>query len=176
MVTGMLVLALFVAACTSGDEEEQLLTIRGEAEQMIAGPVAEQAGLGELAGVCPEVAPAVGTTFECSATTADQRIVGLQGVINDQGLVELNTDNVITGPALPSFERAAVAALNNTVGSRLTDDAIDCGADSVVFGQDMVMICALLDPHTGGTYDVTLTVTDIEARQFSLVVADDPRS
>ena len=170
-----MVVLLLTSACSSSDDDDQPLTIRTTAEEMIAGPVADQAGLGPLTAACPDVAVAVGTAFDCTATTEDQRTVAIGGVINDQGRVELITRNVITSGALPSFERAAAQALNDTVGSRLADDAVDCGEQTVVFGQEQVMVCALLDPHTQKTFDITLTIADIEARQFSLVVADEPR-
>jgi hypothetical protein len=119
---------------------------------------------------------AVGATWQCTAATADQRILNVDAVINQDGRVELATTNLIAAAALPSFERAAAEALNNTVGSRLTEESIDCGDVPVVFGSEQrLLICALLDPDTGLTYDVTLTVTDIEARQFTLVVAAQPR-
>lgn len=170
-------LALAIAGCSSEPEEEPILSIRQTTEDMIRVDVAVAAGLGDLSPVCPDVAPAaVGTAYECTATTEDQRIISLAAVIDELGRVQLNTTNMITAAALPSFERAAVDALNDTVGSRLASDAIDCGEVPVVFGQDQVMVCALLDPHTEKVFDVSLTITDIEARQFSLVVADQPRA
>lgn len=174
---GLAVLLLVTTGCSSGPEEPPVLTIRQTTEKMIKNDVAGVAGLGDLVPVCPEVAGAVvGTAYECTATTEDQRLISLAAVIDDQGRVQLNTTNLITAAALPSFERAAVDALNTTVGSRLETDAIDCGDTPVVFGQDKVMVCALLDPHTEKVFDVSLTITDIEARQFSLVVADEPRA
>ncbi len=170
-------LALVAAGCRSSPEEEPVLTIRQTTEAMIRTDVAGSAGLGDLTPVCPDVTEAaVGTAYECTAATEDQRIVALSAVIDDTGRVQLATTNLITAAALPSFERAAVDALNTTVGSNLDSDAIDCGDSSVVFGQDQVMVCALLDPQTQKVFDVSLSITDIEARQFSLVVADEPRT
>lgn len=154
-----------------------MLTIRQTSENLIRADVSTKAGLGDLTPVCPDVSDvAVGTAFDCTATTGDQRIISISAVINEEGRVALATNNMITAAALPSFERAAVDALNATVGSQLVQDAIDCGDVPVVFGQDKVMVCALLDPHTEKIFDVSLTITDIEARQFSLVVADQPRA
>lgn len=171
------VLALLaLAGCRSATEDDQSLTIRQAAEDMIRTDVATEAGLGDLSPVCPEVGDAVvGSVWACSATTADQRVVQVAGSINTEGRIELVTSNLITARALPSFERAAVAALNNEVGTRLADDAVDCGETAVIFPADTVMVCALFDPHTEQLYDVTLSIADIEARQFSLVVADQPR-
>lgn len=179
LVAVVAAVALVASACTSEPEEEAAPTLRQTTEDLIRNRVAGEAGLGDLSPVCPEVNLAVstvGTTWDCTATTADQRVIALSAVINDQGRVEVGTTNLITAAALPSFERAAVQALNDTVGSRLAEDDIDCGSDTVVFGgAERIMICALFDPHTDATYDVSLTVQDIETRQFSLVVADQPR-
>lgn len=170
-------LALVFTGCRSEPEEEPVLTIRQTTEDMIRSDVAGAAGLGDLVPVCPDVVEAtVGTAYECTATTDDQRIVAVAAAIDDLGRVRVNTTNLITAAALPSFERAAVEALNTTVGSRLENDDIDCGDAPVLFGQDRVMVCALRDPHTESVFDVSLTITDIEARQFSLVVADEPRA
>lgn len=170
-------LVLLLAGCRSAPEEETPLTIRQTTENLIRADVATMAGLGDLTPVCPDVSDAsVGTEYDCTATTGDQQIVTIAAKIDELGRVTLATRNMITAAALPSFERAAVDALNATVGSQLEYDAIDCGSSPVVFGQDQVMVCALFDPHTEKTFDVSLTITDIEARQFSLVVADTPRA
>lgn len=174
----MAVALLIVAGCTSDPEEVAEATIRQTSEDLIRNQVADGAGLGELAAACPDIerfGAQPGMTWDCTATTADQRIIGIRAVINDQGQVEVATTNMIAAAALPSFERAAVRALNDTVGSRLEDDAVDCGDLPVVFGQSRVMVCALFDPHTQETYDISLDVQDIETRQFTLVVADQPR-
>ncbi len=174
----MVMAVLAIASACRSSPDDDVVTVRQTTEDMIREEVATQAGLGDLSPVCPEIDLAVsgvGTTWDCSATTADQRVITLAAVINDQGRIELATRNMIAAAALPSFERAAVQALNDTVGSRLEEGAIDCGEVSVVFGPEQVMICALFDPHTEETYDVTLDITDIETRQFSLVVADRPR-
>lgn len=171
------VTVLVLAGCRSAPEEDGVLTIRQTTENLIRADVSTQAGLGDLTPICPDVTEAaVGTAYDCTATTGDQRIISITATIDEQGRVALATNNMITAAALPSFERAAVEALNATVGSQLVADAIDCGSSPVVFGQDKVMVCALLDPHTEKVFDVSLTITDIEARQFSLVVADQPRA
>lgn len=168
-----------VTGCRSAPDEEAELTIRQTSEQLIRDGVAPLAGLGDLNPICPEIerfGAQTGLAWDCTATTADQRVIGIRAVINDLGQVEVATTNMIAATALPSFERAAVKALNDTVGSRLEEDAVDCGDAPVVFGQSRVMVCALFDPHTQETYDVSLDIQDIETRQFTLVVADQPRT
>ena len=170
-------LVFVLAGCTSAPEEEGPPTIRQSAEGLIETDVAEVAGLGELSPVCADVINAVvGTTFDCTATTEDNRVVSVSARIDELGRISLATNNMITAAALPSFERAAVDALNATVGSDLMPEAVDCGSSSVVLGPEQVMTCALLDPLTESIFDVSLTISDIEARQFSLLVADEPRA
>jgi hypothetical protein len=157
-------IGLTLVGCLSSDSEgdgDGVLTPREAAEELIAGPLASEAGLGPLVASCPEMTGAtVGDVFPCTAATETQ----------------LTTTNVIKGAALPSFEQAAVDALNATVDVSLGYDAVDCGEVSVVLAGDRMMICTLTDPQTQQIFDISLTIDDIEARQFSLVVADRPRS
>jgi hypothetical protein len=178
IVALVLCAGLVAAACQSSADEPAVLTIRQTAEEMIRTEVAAQAGLGELVPQCPDVVgAAVGTLFDCTATTDQQRVVGVAGVIEETGHLRLTTTNLITAAALPSFERAAVTALTDAVpGTRLEDDAIDCGDVPVLIGVDNMMTCVLLDPHTQNYFDVMMTIANIEARQFSLVVAQEPRA
>ncbi|MEM9655219.1 MAG: hypothetical protein AAGA65_24220 [Actinomycetota bacterium] len=176
-------LGLVAIGCGSDPpEEETAPTIRMTTEALIEAEVTGPAALGALTPACPEInseTAAVGTTFQCTATTGDERVLTLLATIGEDGRVQVTTTNVITGPALPSFERAAVEALNTTVQSSLEESAIDCGEETVVLPLDQngqaLLVCALFDPVAEATYDVTLSISDIEARQFSLVVADQPR-
>lgn len=172
-----------LAGCGSSDSDAgpdpapaEAMTVQRATEELIAGPVAEAAGLGSLLPVCPDMAGAVpGDSFTCTASTEEQKTVRLTATVQPTGQVELATTNVITVEALPSFEQAAIDALNSTVEVPLTYEHIDCGPDSVVVNDDATLVCALRDPQTDAIFDVTLTITDLEARQFSLVVADAPR-
>ncbi|MDH3295050.1 MAG: hypothetical protein OER95_12100 [Acidimicrobiia bacterium] len=169
-----------VSGCLSsgnGTEAPQVLSPREAAEELISGPMATEVGLGDLTVSCPEMNGATaGDVFPCTAATEAQRVINVDAAILPSGQVELTTTNVITGDALPSFEVAAVNALNATLDVTLLPEAIDCGDTSVVLADDRMMICALTDPTTLQVFDVSLTIDDIETRQFSLVVANQPRS
>lgn len=156
--------------------ETEAMTAQRATEELIVGPVADTAGLGPLLPVCPDMTGAVpGDSFTCTASTEEQKTVRLAAIIQPSGQVELATTNVITADALPSFEQAAIDALNSTIEIPLSYDDIDCGPNSLVINDDATLVCALRDPQTAAIFDVTLTFTDLEARQFSLVVADTPR-
>ncbi len=185
-VIGALILAGgMLTGCRSSDSdagpepapaEAQTLTAQRATEELIAGPVAEAARLGPLLPVCPDMTGAVpGESFTCTASTEEQKTVRLTATIQPTGQVELATTNVITVDALPSFEQAAIDALNTTIDVPLSYEDIDCGPASVVINDDASLVCALRDPQTQAIFDVTLSFTDLEARQFSLVVADAPR-
>lgn len=180
-----LVVALTVLAvgCTSGDDDQATpdqqvppASPRAAAEQLIAGPMAEVIGLGPLAATCPEMTEAaVGDVFQCSALTEAQSTINVAAEIMPTGQVDLSTTNVITAEAVASFEQAAVDALNTTLADPLSYEAMDCGTTSLVLPAEQTVVCGLLDPATEAVFDVTLSITDLESRQFSLAVADLPR-
>ena len=175
LVTVALVLVL--AACSSEPEVDTSVDPKTLAEQMIAGELATNIGLGPLTGVCSDPGPlAVGSAFGCTATTEQGQVIQVAGAVNSEGRLQLTTSNLVSAAALPSFERDAAAALNNSVGSNFTADAVDCGNTSLVLPADFVMGCALKQPASGEVFDLTLTITNLDARTFSLVVGDLPRS
>ena len=96
--------------------------------------------------------------------------------MNDEGRLVLTTTNLVSAAALPSFEREVAALLNTEVGSNFTAESVDCGTTALVLPADFVMGCTLEMPASGEIFDVTLTITDLDGRQFSLVVGDEPRS
>ncbi len=176
-------LALLAVACSSGDESgedsaEQVppASPRAATEQLISGPMADVIGLGPLTVTCPDMTEArSGDVFMCSALTEQQGAINVAAEIMPTGQVDLSTTNVITAEAVDSFEQAAVDALNTTLAEPLAYEAMDCGVSSIILSADQTAVCGLLDPATEAVFDVTLTVSDVEGRQFSLAVADLPR-
>lgn len=169
---------LLAAACSTDPEPAgpEVEGPRAVAESMIAEELASEVGLGPLVGVCSELGPLViGSSFACTATTGPGDVIQIQGVVNPEGHLQLTTTNLVSIAALPSFERGAAAALNSEVGSDFTAEAVDCGDAAVVLPSDFTMGCALVMPSSGQVFDLTLTITDLDARNFSLVVAENPR-
>lgn len=169
--------ALLLAACSS---EPDLPDLEGGprslAEEMIVDEFATTVGLGPLTANCDDPGPlAVGTTFSCKATTDPGEVIQIQGLVNTEGHLALTTTNLVSAAALPSFERGVAASLNNSVGSNFTAESVDCGGTSVVLPADFVLGCALVMPASGEVFDVTLTITDLDGRRFSLVVGDEAR-
>lgn len=181
VVVGLLAAGAILTGCLdSGGNADSgtVLTPAQAAEQLIAGPLAEQVGLGPLSPSCPDMTSATGgDVFPCTAATETDRLVNIDAAILPSGQVELSTTNVIVGSALPSFEQSAIDAINKVrPDANLATGAVECGDSSVVLPDDRMMICELTDPRTEQIFEVSLTVDDIEARQFSLVVADRPKS
>ncbi len=179
-VVGALFAATALSGCigSEGDTEGAVtLTPTQAAEQLIIGPLAEQVGLGPLNASCPDMSAATGgDVFPCTAATEADRLVNVDAAILPSGQVELSTTNVILGSALSSFEQSAVDAINKVrPDANLEAGAVECGDSSVVLSDDRMMICELTDPRTQQIFEVSLTVSDIEARQFELIVADRPK-
>lgn len=146
------------------------------AEDMIAGDLATSVGLGPLTPSCNDPGPlTVGVSFTCTATTDPGGVIQIQGSVNGEGHLELMTTNLVSAAALPSFEREVAANLNTSVGSNFTAESVDCGGVAVVLPVDFVLDCALVMPASGEVFDVTLTITNLDARRFSLVVSEFPR-
>ncbi|MGF1600386.1 MAG: hypothetical protein ACFCVK_26395 [Acidimicrobiales bacterium] len=173
----LVAVALGAGACSSSPPAgEPAIDARGEAESMIGGELATTIGLGPLTGECGDPGPlGVGVTFACTATTEPGQTIDVAATVNAEGHLELTTRNLISAAALPSFERQAAAVMNDTVGSNFTVDSVDCGNTAMVLPPDFTLMCALVMPASGEVFDLTLTITDLDARNFSLVVGDQPR-
>jgi hypothetical protein len=174
----MIAFSLLAAACSGSVE----FSIGGEspdnaAEDLIEGDIAEQAGLGELTADCekPED-PEVGTFFDCTAETEDGQTILLTTEIDREDHIDVNSTNLITPQALPSFETAGTNALAEQFGVELPDGTIQCGDESVVLAADGTFVCSFEDPGNGDIYDITYEVTDIDAGDFNLAIAETPRS
>ena len=169
--------AFLLAACSAGSELDVDDNADVLAEEMISGELATTIGLGPLSSRCDDPGRlAADTTFSCTATTDFGDVIQIHGAVNDEGRLALTTTNLVSAAALPSFEREVAALLNTEVGSNFTAESVDCGTTALVLSADFVMGCTLVMPASGELFDVTVTITDLDGRQFSLVVGDEPRS
>jgi hypothetical protein len=171
---------LVAAACSGGEVAPPTADARSQSEAMIAGELATAIGLGPLTPSCNEPGPlTVGTTFTCAATRTAQPPgdpIQIETTVQPDGHLKLVTLNLISAAALPSFERRAAAQLNEATGSNFTADSVDCGNTAIVLPADATIGCALIMPASGQVFDLTLAVTDLDARHFALAVADSPRN
>jgi hypothetical protein len=189
------VAVLAAAGCTGGDPNPAAPTTKGpdtkgpdtkgpdtkgRAEAMIAGDLATAVGLGPLVPSCNEPGPlAVGAAFTCTAARTTQppgEPIQVEASVLSNGHLNLVTRNLVSAAALPSFERRAAAQLNESSGTNFTADSVDCGNTAVVLPVTATLECALIMPASGEVFDLTLTITDLDARNFALVVGANPRS
>ncbi len=133
------------------------------AEELIAGDLADQLGLGVLTPTCNEVDdPAVGTTFTCTATTSDGQVVEFDGVVDREDHINIESTNVVSGPVI---EQALYQALNeDNPAAGLLPDGVDCGGEKVVLVAQK-MTCEV-NPAVGEAGTATLNLTDIDSGEF----------
>ncbi len=175
----LVLVAALAAACSDAVRPTPATSGPALAEQLIAGPLADQAGLGRLSPTCPDPGPlAVGTTFTCTATHAAQPgdpALQVHVAVKPDGHLALTTLNLITPAALPAYRTDAAAQVSRTVGADVAADAVDCGTAAVVVADDNVLLCKVtMGP--GKVYDLRLTITDVNGRRFTAEVANPPRA
>ena len=81
------------------------------------------------------------------------------------GGVDLNTSNVVRADALGLLEAAAADAIGAQIGAEVPAEAVDCGATTVVLGDDGVMSCWLTEPD-GSTTALELFDIDTDTGEF----------
>lgn len=133
------------------------------AEELIAGDLADQLGLGALTPTCGEIDdPEVGATFTCTATTADGTVVEFDGVVDGEDHINIESTNVVSGPVI---EQALYQALSeDNPAAELLPDGVDCGGERVVL-VDRQMTCEV-DAAAGEAGTVDVTLTDIDNGEF----------
>lgn len=154
--------AMSMAGC-SGSFSIGGQPVHEAAEELIAGDLADQLGLGELTPTCDEVEdPGVGTTFTCTATTSDGRVVEFDGVVDREDHINIESTNVVSGPVI---EQALYEALNNdNPAAGLSPDGVDCGGEKIILVNQQ-MTCEV-NPAAGEAGTVTVTLTDVDSGDF----------
>jgi hypothetical protein len=150
-------------------------TPEGVAEELIEGELAEELSLGEISATCeapPDRDP--GTTFTCTSPT-DVGEVRWLATMEDESTVNVSSVNLLDDEDVAALEEAAVRVLEAEVGIPLGVENFDCGTGPLVIGTDGLVPCTLTDPTTGDLYDSEVEITDLEAGDFNVSVADQPR-
>ena len=157
-------MALVAAAC-SGSASFSIggQSVEEAAEELIAGELAEQIGLGELTPSCPAVEdPEVGVTFSCTATTPDGLTIEFAGVVDREDHINVEATNLVSGPEIEQRFYETLNAQNPDAG--LTPDGVDCGGDVIVL-VDEQLTCDV-SPQNAPAQTATLTVIDIATGEF----------
>lgn len=111
----------------------------------------------------------VGVIFECRGTSGDSQIT-FEVEIEAEDKIFAGPTNVVDGSVLDAYADSAVDALNAQNGFSLPDGSLDCGDRSVILDAENKMYCLLDDPATNTTYDVELTVRDVELATFGVEI------
>ena len=160
------VIAMLAASCGSASFSIGGKSVEEAAEELIAGDLADQLGLGALTPDCPAVEdPEVGTTFQCTATTPDGATIEFDGVVSSEDIVNVQATNVAEGAILEQGVAATFNAQNPDAG--VTADDVACGGDKVVV-VDRQVICEVTPPN-GPTQTATLTINDLAAGDIDTV-------
>jgi hypothetical protein len=166
--------ALLLASCSASKTDYQ-----DAAKNVIEGDLQTSLGMGELSARCEQPpSDEVGTTFACTATTADGQTISLDAEIQDDNKVFVQTTNVITADNLTTIEAEAARILSEQVGQTLPAENIDCGGQAVVATAGDPFVCALTDPADPNVvYDASITLDDLaNPSHLEVEVANAPRS
>jgi hypothetical protein len=168
----LVVFALFLSACSvSGEINIGSQSPEDASEDLIEGELADLIGLGDLTANCSQPSSGdVGARFLCTAETEDGRTIELQAVIEDDGPY-VETTNLVLAENLDPIVASVLAEIENLSGIDLADDALDCGADSLIVDVSNQAVCALTDP-TGEVFDTIITFNglDTDNPTFDFVV------
>lgn len=169
LATGMLIMAACGGSISFSIGGE---SVEDAAEDLIEGELADGLGLGELSAACEDVdEPQVGSKFSCLATTENGQVVKIDGEVDREDHINLLTSNYISVDGLRSLETIAEESLREQNGLEVIDDAIDCGNDPIVFGDDAAILCAITDP-TGAVFDFHIRDIVTQPVDFNYEIGD----
>jgi hypothetical protein len=167
--------ALVVSACSvSGEISIGTPSMENATEDVIEGTLTEQMALGDLTANCSKPSSEdVGSRFLCTADTEDGRTIEFQAVIEEDGPF-VETTNVVLAENLAPIVATVLAEIENLAGVDLTDDALDCGAGTLVVDASNQIVCDLTDP-VGDVFDTIITFNglDTDSPTFDFEVLTD---
>lgn len=159
---------LAVAAC-SGEVSVNMgssVDPGDEAEQLIEGELADEAGLGPLTADCSD-AVEPGGSFECTGTTGDGQVVAFTA----DGAGAVDSTNLATpaGISLLAEEAGRVLAEQNAPGSPPPPIVCD-DSRGLVLEVGAALDCEVTDPESGDVLAAVITITDPESLGFRIDV------
>lgn len=149
---------------TDGDDPSasDTPTVEAAAIDLIEGPLAEQLNL-PMEAICPtDISPDVGTEFVCTGRTDDGEIVVIEGVVDREDNVNLETLNVIRADLVEQLEDAAADALEPQTGPVV----IDCGGTARVLGSADELRCGITSADGANTATALIQITDLDTLAF----------
>ncbi len=157
-----LAFALVASACSASAEFSiGTPTIENQTEDFIEESLAEQIGLGDLIANCSKPSSQdVGTRFLCTADTEDGQTIELQAVVAEDGS-SVKTTNVVLAKNFPEVAATVIQQVEELSGVTLPQDALDCGATSVIVDDANEIVCQLTD-STGAVFETTITFNGLD--------------
>lgn len=148
--------ALALAAC-GGDATET-------AEALIESEIAEQVGLGDLDATCDDPPNNdVGTTYDCTATTADGQTLTFLTRFTAEDEIFVQPSNVLVESEIPVIEAEAARVLGPEIGVEIDPETIECPtAAAIVLPEDGTIDCTIVRPDDGVVFPLTITLENFD--------------
>lgn len=147
-----LLAALIVGAVACSSTEPEAAAV-----ELIEGELAEQIGLGPLAGECEEPTDtSTGSEFACTGTTEDGAVISFTSVFESDDEVYIYPTNLVVDSSV--FEAEAATTLGPEFGVEIDPAQIECPEGTTVLDGDGRMSCTITDVETGGVFPLTVTL------------------
>ncbi|MEM8924476.1 MAG: hypothetical protein AAGD35_13325 [Actinomycetota bacterium] len=141
--------------------------LKEQAVDAIEGQLAQQIGVVPLVADCDDPADGnVGTVFACTADS-EIGVIDWQVTIQDGGIVNVQSTNLIVADALPRIETAALEVLEAQEGVTM-----DCGDRPLVLPSDNKIGCTIDDPISGRVFAAELEMLDLQNLRFNVTIPE----
>ena len=156
-----------IAALATGCE----FSIGGEsadqaAVKLIEGEFATNIGFDVTANCPPVDSQEIGTTFSCTATTAEGETIQIAGEIDAEDHINVWSTNLLLPDDLDALEKAGAETLEPEIQAQLK---IECSSEPVILGSNSELTCLGTDEFNNQA-DIIFTITDTQTGDFQVRV------
>lgn len=162
----IIVFVLLASACASTAEPFSVggLPVEAVAASQIEGSIADEFGL-PLVADCPVVdSPAVGSEFQCTASTSTGQIIDFVGLVAAPDRLDISSTNVVSATALNEVRAQLATDLSNSTGY---DVAVDCPANMITMDAPVVA-CTASTPDQPDVSPIGITFTDARSGSYRI--------
>lgn len=149
-----------LAACSGGDAAQS-------GETVIETEIEEQIGIGELDASCDQPEDdEIGTTFLCTASTEDGRVVEFLGAFTAEDEIFVSPTNLLRTQEVERLKIQAAQVLSPEVGVEIDPSQITCPEDDPLFMDtsgaegEAVVECVITDEATSTSFPLTVTLSE----------------
>lgn len=131
---------------------------------MIESEVADNAGLGELEATCEEPLDRdVGTTYGCTATTADGQTLTFVTKFTAEDEIFVQPSNLLVASEIPVLREQAAATLGPEIGVDIDPESIECPtAETIVLDENGEIECTITRPEDGVVFPLTIRLENFD--------------